>query len=118
MKLFARLTIASLALASMLGTAVVLPASAQVYPYPNYSTWQPGWNTYQYDRKHVMLGVVLGFSPYRLTVRRHNGVIQTVDLRNGTVIYPTGATPSPGEHVALVGHYSNGTFVVGRVIIR
>ena len=119
MKPISRFTIASLTFASLLGVcSIALPASAQVYPYPNYTTWQNGWDTYQYDRHHVMLGVVTDFAPYRLTVQRHNGAIQTVDLRNGTVIYPTGATPAPGERVALVGHYSNGVFVVGRVIIR
>lgn len=119
MKPISRFTIASLTFASLLGVcSIALPASAQVYPYPNYTTWQNGWDTYQYDRHHVMLGVVTDFAPYRLTVQRHNGAVQTVDLRNGTVIYPTGATPTPGERVALVGHYSNGVFVVGRVIIR
>jgi hypothetical protein len=119
MKLLLRFTIASLAFASLLGvSSIALPTSAQTYPYPNYTTWQPGWDTYKHDKHHVMLGVVTGFAPYRLTVQRHDGAIQTVDLKNGTVIFPTGATPTPGERVALVGHYSNGTFVVGRVIIR
>lgn len=123
MKLIVRTTLASLALGTLLGSLSILlpatPASAQAYyPYPAYTTWQPDWDANRYDRKHVMLGVVTDFAPYRLTVARRDGIVQTVDLRNGTVIYPTGATPTPGEHVALVGHYSNGTFVVGRVVIR
>ena len=65
-----------------------------------------------------MLSIVTNFAPYRLTVQRRNGVVQTVDLKNGTRIYPIGRTPSPGERVALVGYYSNGTFVVNRVILR
>ena len=121
MKLFVRISIASLALAALIGPASVsLPASAQVYPagVPVYTTWQPGWDAYQYDRRHVMLGVVTGFSPYRLTIARRNGVVQTVDLHNGTIIFPTGATPTPGEHAALVGYYSNGTFIANRVVLR
>lgn len=65
-----------------------------------------------------MTGIVTGFSPYRLTIQRRNGITQTVDLKNGTVIYPTGATPTQGERAALLGYYSNGTFVVNRVILR
>lgn len=121
MKLFARTTIAGLALAAILGpVAMSAPASAQGYGYgvPAYTTWQPEWDQYRFDRHHVMLGVVAGFSPYRLTVNRRDGVTQTIDLKNGTVILPTGATPTPGERVALVGYWSNGTFVANRVVLR
>src|SRR5690242_2299765 len=117
------------AAALMLGGAVApLPTSAQDYGYgsygygpygePLYNTWQPEWNQDRYDRRHVMLGTVADFRPYRLTIMRRNGVVQTVDLKNGTVIRPTGATPAPGEHVAIVGYYSNGTFIANRVILR
>jgi hypothetical protein len=99
------------------GALTSLPASAQ-YDVPPYTTWQPGWDTYQYDRHHVILGRVAAFAPYRLTVMRRNGDVQTIDLKHGTVILPTGATPTPGERVALVGYYSNGTFIANRVIIR
>jgi hypothetical protein len=53
-----------------------------------------------------------------LTVARRNGDVQTVDLKNGTVIYPTGATPTTGERVALVGYYSNGTFIANGLVLR
>jgi hypothetical protein len=119
MKLFKRVTVASLALAALLAPASMsIPAFAQAYPYPAYTAWQPDWNADRYDRHHVMLGVVTDFTPYRLTVHRRNGIVQTVDLKNGTIIFPTGATPSPGQRVALVGYYSDGTFVVNRVILR
>jgi hypothetical protein len=119
MKYLLQTTTAALAFGMFAGTfGSALPASAQAYGYPNYTTWQEGWNGTQYDHQHVMVGVVQNFAPYRLTVTRHNGVTQTVDLRNGTVIFPTGATPQPGQRVALVGHWSNGTFVVGRVILH
>jgi hypothetical protein len=65
-----------------------------------------------------MLGEVANFTPYRLTLERKNGAQQTVDLKNGTLIYPTGATPTQGERAALVGYYSNGTFIANRVILR
>ena len=66
----------------------------------------------------TVLGTIAGFTPYRFTVMRNNGVVQTVDLKNGSIIRPTGATPSPGEHVALIGYYSNGTFIANRVVLR
>jgi hypothetical protein len=119
MTLLKRIIVASLALAALVAPASIsIPAFAQANPYPAYTTWQPDWDAYKYDRHHVMLGVVTSFTPYRLTVARRNGIVQTVDLKNGTVIYPTGATPSPGERVALVGYYSNGTFIANRVILR
>ena len=118
----------SLAAAMLIsGGATLAPVAAQDAPppppdydtsAPTYTTWQPAWDTYQFDRRHVMLGTVQAFSPYRLTVLRRNGDVQTVDLKNGTIIYPTGATPTTGERVSLVGYYSNGTFIVNRVIIR
>jgi len=106
------------AAALLLGPAAsALPVAAQ-NDIPPYTTWQPAWDQHQFDRHHVMLGTVGAFSPYRLTVMRRNGVVQTVDLKHGTVIFPTGATPSPGERVALVGYYSNGTFIASRVILH
>jgi hypothetical protein len=85
---------------------------------PIYNSWQPGWDQYVFDRRHVVLGEVIGFQPYRVQIRRRNGNVQNVDLKNGTVILPTGATPTPGERVALLGYYSRGTFIVNRLVIR
>jgi hypothetical protein len=111
------------------GGLTAIPAAAQYDqpppppppPYgdvPTYTTWQPGWDAYNYDRRHVLLGRVTDFHPYRLVLMRRNGEEQMIDLKHGTVIYPTGATPYPGERVAIVGYYSNGTFIANRVIIR
>jgi hypothetical protein len=61
---------------------------------------------------------VVGFQPYRLQIERRDGAVQGVDLKNGTVILPTNATPTRGERVAMVGYYSHGTFIVNRLIIR
>ena len=76
------------------------------------------WDRYEYDRHHVILGVVGRFEPYRLQIERRDGVWQTIDLKDGTVILPTGATPQPSQRVAIVGYYSKGTFVANRVILR
>ena len=111
------------AIVLLLGGAAsnAIPAFAQYDQYgppPGYTDWQPGWDQYTYDRHHVILGHVASFSPYRLTVAQRNGNVQTVDLKHGTVILPTGATPQQGERVALVGYYSNGTFIANRVILH
>lgn len=99
------------------GALSAIPVGAQ-NDVPAYTTWQPGWDQHQYDRHHVILGHVSAFTAYRLTVTRHNGDVQTVDLKHGTVIFPTGTTPAPGMRVALVGYYSNGTFIANRVILH
>jgi hypothetical protein len=122
MKFYAAMTSLAATLLMLGGVATTaIPAAAQYDQYgqvPPYTTWQPGWDQYHYDRHHVILGRVADFTPYRLTVAQHDGNVQTVDLKHGTVIYPTGATPTQGERVALVGYYSNGTFIANRVVIR
>jgi hypothetical protein len=117
MRFFSGIT-ALLAAMLFVGGASIAPVAAQDYGVPSYTTWQAGWDAHHYDKHHVILGTVASFAPYRLTVARHNGNVQTVDLKNGTIIYPTGATPTQGERVSLVGYYSNGTFICNRVIIR
>jgi hypothetical protein len=121
---------ASAALAIVVSAASsFVPASAQNYPYqpapaanqygvPPYTTWQPTWDQWQYDQRHVKLGMVVHFSPYRLTLQHRNGMEETVDLKNGTMIFPQGATPTQGEMAAIIGYYSNGTFIANRVVLR
>jgi hypothetical protein len=131
MKFYAAMTSLAAAVLIMGGAVTALPAGAQYdqppppppnagppYGVPTYTTWQPAWDTYQYDPHHVILGKVGAFTPYRLTVMRRDGDVETVDLKHGTIIYPTGSTPVPGERVALVGYYSNGTFIANRVILH
>jgi hypothetical protein len=117
MRFYAAMTSLAAAVLILGGAVRALPAAAQ-NDVPSYTTWQPAWDQHQYDRHHVILGHVSAFSPYRLTVMRRNGDVQTVDLKHGTIIYPTGATPTPGQRVALVGYYSNGTFIANRVILH
>jgi len=88
---------------------------------PTYNTvdaWQTAWDTGNYDRSHVVLGTVGKFTKDRLTVASAQGDTMTVDLKEGTVIRPTGATPSAGQRVAVFGYWSNGTFIANRVILR
>jgi hypothetical protein len=122
--MFIRSCAAALVLACSAAT-IAVPASAQEVivvdgprAVPVYERWQPGWDRYEYDRHHVILGTVTNFQPYRLQVARRDGDVQTIDLKNGTVIRPTGATPMPNERVAVVGYYSNGTFIANRVLIH
>jgi hypothetical protein len=120
--------LAALALFSslMVGATGAAQAQTQVdavvvvgpHGVPAYQAWQPGWDRYRFDRRHVILGTVANFEPYRLQVARRNGNVQMIDLKNGTVILPTGATPAINERVAVVGYYSHGTFIANRVIIR
>ncbi len=115
------------ALLLALGAAAAAPAFAQqvqeVIEYgphhvPLYVQWQAEWDAYRFDRRHVILGTVASFAPYRLQVARHDGVTQTIDLKHGTVILPTGATPAATQRVAVVGYYSRGTFIANRVLLR
>lgn len=116
----------ALALSGGFVAAAAAPAGAQVdvnvqlgpHGVPNYQTWQPAWDRYQFDRRHVMLGTVASFQPFRLQLARRNGVVQMIDLKDGTVILPTGATPMTNERVAVVGYYSRGTFIANRVLIH
>jgi len=118
-----RLLCAAVLAAGLAGSAGAV-ALAQPYPYPPpgyvpvYEHWQPAWDRFEYDRHHVIVATVAQFQPYRLLVRRRDGELQMIDLKNGTVIRPYGATPEPGEQVAAIGYYSYGTFVANRIVLR
>ena len=115
----------TLGLFSVAISAATLPAVAQqtygsnnAMNAPMYRSWQPDWDQGNFDRRHVILGTVSDFKPYRLQIARRNGTIETIDLKNGTRIFPRGDTPSMNERVAAVGYYSNGTFIANRVILH
>jgi hypothetical protein len=121
MNITTRTAIASLALAALiapLSSAAIAQTAPDQETVTVYTSWQPDWDAGKFDAKHVMLGEVTNFTPYRLTIARRDGQQQTVDLKNGTLIFPTGATPTQGERAALVGYYSNGTFIANRVVLR
>jgi hypothetical protein len=112
-----------LAASAGLGASALAPAGAQPYPDrdgggPAYRQWQPDWDRGEFDRNHIMIGTVVKFTPFRLELARENGDVQTIDLKNGTIIRPVGATPTRNERVAVEGFYSRGTFVANRIIIR
>ena len=86
--------------------------------YNDITAWNNTWDTGAYDRNHVMLGTVDKYAAARLTVSNSFGDKVTVDLKEGTVIRPTGATPQAGQRVAVFGYWSNGTFIANRVILR
>jgi hypothetical protein len=118
--------LALLALVLAIPTFATLPAAAQTeeviiygpHGVPQYMGWQPAWDRFEYDRHHVILGTVAAFAPYRLQIARRDGNIQMIDLKNGTVILPTGATPAQNQRVAIVGYYSHGTFIANRVVLH
>lgn len=105
------------ALAVIAGFSAPLAASAQQYG-PVYTTWQPGWDRFHYDRQHVILGRVMHFRPYRVEVQTPAGDVQTIDLKNGTTIRPIGATPTRGDQIAIYGYWSNGTFIASGIVLR
>ncbi len=86
--------------------------------YNNVTSWQSTWDTGAYDRNHMMLGTVGQFKTGRLTLTNTMGDTTTVDLKEGTVIEPTGATPQSGQRVAVFGYWSNGTFIANRVVLH
>jgi len=86
--------------------------------YSRVTAWQPGWDTGAYDRNHVMIGTVGKYTNARLTLANAAGDTTVVDLKEGTVIEPTGATPQAGQRVAVFGYWSNGTFIANRVVLH
>jgi hypothetical protein len=86
--------------------------------YNTVDSWQNTWDTGAYDRNHVMIGTVGKFTKDRLTIANTTGDTMTIDLKEGTVIRPTGATPTAGQRVAVFGYWSNGTFIANRVILH
>ncbi len=112
------IALASLALIAGLSASFAPSASAQQVYVPTYTRWQPQWDRFEYDRRHVILGTVVGFHPYRVSVARPDGNVQTIDLKPGTVIHPIDATPVRGDRVAIYGYYSNGTFIANGLVLR
>jgi hypothetical protein len=101
------------------GSAIAAAQVSDPYaPYDSVNSWQSAWDSGNYDRNHVLVGTVGSFAPYRLTLQSRQGDNMTVDLKNGTVIRPTGTKPMPGERVAVFGYWSNGTFIANRVVIH
>ncbi len=119
-----RLAALTLLIASGAVSTAIAPASADevivvgTHGVPAYTVWRPEWDRYHADRRHVILGTVASFQPYRLQIARRNGHVKAIDLKNGTVILPTGATPTVNDRVAAIGYYSHGTFIANRILLR
>jgi len=86
--------------------------------YNSVDAWLSAWDTGAYDRNHILLGTVDGFAPNRLKMTVFQGDSLTVDLKEGTVIRPTGSTPTAGQRVAVFGYWSKGTFIANRIILH
>jgi hypothetical protein len=104
----------ALALGTLSFGAAALPASAQVYGPP------PPWAAPYYDAtRHVLAGVIRYAAPYRITLQvGPGGRTLPIDLKNGTIIRPTGTTLTPGMNVLVHGYWSHGTFIANRVRVR
>jgi hypothetical protein len=104
---------------AMFGSMYAIAAAQETAPYrqPGAAAWSR-FDRGNYDRNHVVVGTVGSFHPYRLTLLNQQGDSMTIDLKNGTVIRPTGMTPSTGQRVAVFGYWSNGTFIANRVVLR
>jgi hypothetical protein len=88
--------------------------------YDTVNAWNTAWDTGTYDRHHVLLGVITDSKPYRLLLAPADpdGHATMVDLKNGTIIRPDGATLVPGMNVAVLGYWSKGTFIANRIVLR
>jgi hypothetical protein len=86
--------------------------------YNSIDSWQTAWDKGNYDRNHILVGTVGSFAPFRLTMLTAAGDSMTIDLKSGTVMRPDSAKPQAGEHVAIFGYWSNGTFIANRVVLR
>ncbi|MFY9779008.1 MAG: hypothetical protein WAJ85_00685 [Candidatus Baltobacteraceae bacterium] len=104
----------ALALGTLSAGAATAPALAQAYGPP------PPWAVRYYDSsRHVLVGVIRYAAPYRITLQvGPRGRTLPIDLKNGTVIRPTGTTLTPGMNVSVHGYWSNGTFIANRVHVR
>jgi hypothetical protein len=83
------------------------------YGYGNYGR---GYGNNAYGRGGGQVGgVVSSFSPFNLYLQ--NGT--HVELHQGTVINPTGATPQPGQRAQVFGHWNNdGSFAADQINLR
>jgi len=109
------LTLVLLGAAGMFATQAA-PASAQVN---SYERWNAQWDAGAYDHHHILVGTIASFTPYRMLLSRdRNGETTQVDLKRGTRIRPDGMNLSPGEHVAVMGYWSKGTFIANRIVLR
>ena len=79
------------------------PAAAQVLPAP-------------YGAKQSQIrGVITSFYRFNLVLQLPRGAAVPVQLHQGTIIKPLGATLVPGMPVIVHGYWWNGTFFANRI---
>ncbi len=105
---FATLTAGTLLASIALVGATAAPAAAQTY---YQAPVRPA------ERAHELRGVVTSFYRYEMSVSSR-GQNVPVQLHQGTIIEPVGASLPPGVRVTLRGYWSNGVFVANRIVVR
>lgn len=92
------------ALLTTVGTfaATAAPASAQVVRPYGY-------------RQSQLRGIVTSFYRFDATIQLPGGRFIPVQLHQGTIIKPLGATLVPGTSVLVHGYWNGGTFLVNRI---
>jgi hypothetical protein len=88
--------------------------------YDTITSWDQRWDAGTYDRRHVLVGTVADFKPFRMLLQPADpdDHATAVDLKNGTIIRPEGTSLVPGMRVAIFGYWSKGTFIANRVVLR
>lgn len=109
------ITLVGAAIIATFACVASIDSPARSQQLPNYIAAN-GYHQSQMENRVV--GVVTGFRSYRMTVQRASGQMQTIDLKNGTLIRPMGATPTQGEMAIVHGYYSNGTFIANSISLR
>jgi hypothetical protein len=91
--------------------AATTPVSAQTYypapPPPPVAA-----------RGHELRGVVTSFYRFEMSVNSPRGENVPVQLHQGTVIAPVGASLQPGMRVVIHGYWNNGVFFANRIVVR
>ncbi len=105
---FLTLTTSALVAGMTMVAATTAPAAAQVY----YQAPPP-----IAARAHELRGVVTSFYRFEMSVGSR-GENVPVQLHQGTVIEPLGASLQPGTRVTIRGYWNNGVFFANRIIIR
>lgn len=81
----------------------------------NNNNGRYGNNGYGNRNGNQLGGQVSSFSPFNLYLS--NGT--HVELHQGTVISPNGATPQPGQRAQIYGHWnSDGSFAADQITLR
>jgi hypothetical protein len=67
---------------------------------------------------HELRGVVTSFYRFEMSVSSPRGQNIPVQLHQGTVIAPEGASLQPGMRVVIHGYWNNGVFFANRIVVR